>query len=39
LPNRYGTIEKFNHNYPLRYLPDQAHFRTIAIGAVLALIS
>jgi SAM-dependent methyltransferase len=33
LPNRYGAIEKFNHNYPLRYLPDKPHFRTIEIGA------
>ncbi len=33
LPNRYGAIEKFNHNYPLRYLPDQGHFRTVEIGA------
>jgi SAM-dependent methyltransferase len=30
---RYGAIEKFNHNYPLRHLPDQAHFRTLEIGA------
>jgi len=33
LPNRYGTVERFNHNYPLRYLPNQPHFRTIEIGA------
>jgi SAM-dependent methyltransferase len=33
LPNRFGAIEKFNHNYPLRYLPDKPHFRTIEIGA------
>jgi len=33
LPNRYGAIESFNHQYPLRYLPDQPHFRTIEIGA------
>lgn len=33
LPNRYGAIERFNHNYPLRHLPDQARFRTLEIGA------
>jgi SAM-dependent methyltransferase len=33
LPSRYGAIETFNHNYPLRYLPDGSHFRTIEIGA------
>jgi SAM-dependent methyltransferase len=33
LPNRYGAVERFNHRYPLRYLPDQPHFRTIEIGA------
>jgi len=33
LPNRYGMIEKFNHTYPLRHLPDQQRFRTIEIGA------
>jgi SAM-dependent methyltransferase len=33
LPSRYGVIEKFNHNYPLRHLPDQPYFRTIEIGA------
>lgn len=33
LPHRYGAIEKFNHQYPLRYLPDLPHFRTIEIGA------
>jgi SAM-dependent methyltransferase len=33
LPRRYGVIEKFNHSYPLRHLPDQSHFRTIEIGA------
>jgi hypothetical protein len=25
-------IEKFNHRYPLRYLPDLPRFRTIEIG-------
>ena len=33
LPQQYGTIEKFNHQYPLRHLPSQSHFRTIEIGA------
>ena len=33
LPKRYGSIEQFNHTYPLRHLPDQPHFRTIEIGA------
>jgi SAM-dependent methyltransferase len=33
LPKRYGSIERFNHGYPLKYLPDQPHFRTIEIGA------
>jgi SAM-dependent methyltransferase len=33
LPQRYGSIEKFNQTYPLRYLPDQARFRTVEIGA------
>ena len=33
LPVRYGAIEKFNHTYPLRHLPEQARFRTLEIGA------
>ena len=33
LPKRYGSIERFNHGYPLKYLPDQPRFRTIEIGA------
>ena len=33
LPQQYGAIEKFNHQYPLRHLPSQSHFRTIEIGA------
>lgn len=33
LPKRYGLIERFNHTYPLKHLPDQPHFRTIEIGA------
>jgi SAM-dependent methyltransferase len=32
LLQRYGMIEKFNHRYPLRYLPDLPRFRTIEIG-------
>lgn len=31
LPNRYGLIEKFNHQYPLRTLA--AGVRTLEIGA------
>jgi SAM-dependent methyltransferase len=33
LPKRYGSIERFNHGYSLKHLPDQPHFRTIEIGA------
>jgi SAM-dependent methyltransferase len=33
LPNKYGAIERFNHGYPLRFLPDQECFKTLEIGA------
>lgn len=33
LPQRFGIIEKFNHGYPLRHLPEQDHFKTLEIGA------
>ncbi|WLA68067.1 class I SAM-dependent methyltransferase [Bradyrhizobium diazoefficiens] len=33
LPNRYGAIERFNHGYSLRFLPNQTHFKTLEIGA------
>lgn len=33
LPRRYGPIERFNHQYPARSVPDAPHFRTIEIGA------
>src|SRR5262245_53898188 len=33
LPSAYGPIEKFNHGYPLRHLPDKPQFRTIEVGA------
>jgi SAM-dependent methyltransferase len=34
LPTRsYGVIEKFNHSYPLRFLPETRPFRTLEIGA------
>lgn len=33
LPQRYGRIEKFNHTYPLRYLPSVARWRTLELGA------
>ncbi len=33
LPKKYGAISRFNHHYPTRFLPQQAQFRTIEIGA------
>jgi SAM-dependent methyltransferase len=33
LPNRYGVIERFNHNYPLKVLPALSRFKTLEIGA------
>jgi SAM-dependent methyltransferase len=33
LPQRYGAIEKFNHNYPLRHLPAGQGWRTLELGA------
>jgi SAM-dependent methyltransferase len=33
LPRRYGAIEKFNHNYPLRHLPVGKKWRTLELGA------
>jgi SAM-dependent methyltransferase len=33
LPQRYGAIEKFNHTYPLRHLPDLDRWRTLELGA------
>jgi SAM-dependent methyltransferase len=33
LPQRYGAIERFNHTYPLRHLPDQDSWRTLELGA------
>lgn len=33
LPQRYGSIENFNHTYPLRHLPDRARWRTLELGA------
>lgn len=33
LPEQYGLIERFNHSYPLRHLPNVRPFRTIEIGA------
>lgn len=33
LPHRYGAIEKFNHTYPLRYLPSGSGWRTLELGA------
>jgi SAM-dependent methyltransferase len=33
LPLRFGAVEGFNHNYPLRFLPQQARFRTLELGA------
>lgn len=33
LPQRYGAIENFNHQYALRHLPPQNHWRTLEVGA------
>src|SRR5258708_13315907 len=33
LPNKYGAIERFNHGYPLRFLPEQERFKPLEIGA------
>ena len=33
LPNKYGAIERFNHGYPLRFLPGKERFKTLEIGA------
>ena len=33
LPGKYGIIERFNHGYPLKYLPAVKPFRTIELGA------
>jgi SAM-dependent methyltransferase len=33
LPRRYGAIECFNHNYPLRHIPPVAWCRTLELGA------
>jgi SAM-dependent methyltransferase len=29
----YGVVERFNHDYPLRFLPETRPFKTIEIGA------
>ncbi|HEX8168875.1 MAG TPA: class I SAM-dependent methyltransferase [Beijerinckiaceae bacterium] len=33
LPKKYGAIERFNHGYPQKVLPDKERFRTLEIGA------
>jgi SAM-dependent methyltransferase len=33
LPRRFGLVEKFNHGYPLKHLPDLPQFKTLEIGA------
>jgi SAM-dependent methyltransferase len=33
LPSQYGGVEKFNHTYPLRVLPEQPRWRTLELGA------
>lgn len=33
LPKKYGAIERFNHGYPLKHLPEARPFRTIELGA------
>jgi SAM-dependent methyltransferase len=33
LPTKYGAIERFNHEYALRFLPNQPTFKTLELGA------
>jgi SAM-dependent methyltransferase len=33
LPKRYGLIERFNHNYPIRQIKDTRRYKTLDIGA------
>jgi SAM-dependent methyltransferase len=33
LPRKYATIEKFNHTYPLRHVPQHSQWRTLELGA------
>jgi SAM-dependent methyltransferase len=33
LPKSFGVIEKFNHQYALRHLPDVPRWRTLELGA------
>ena len=33
LPEKYGIVENFNHNYPLKHLPDLRRFSTLELGA------
>lgn len=33
LPKHYGIVEAFNHSYPIRHLPELAHFKTLELGA------
>jgi hypothetical protein len=33
LPKRYGAVERFNHTYPLRHVPEAARWRTLELGA------
>lgn len=33
LPQKYSVVEKFNHNYPLRGIDPDQHYRTLDIGA------
>jgi SAM-dependent methyltransferase len=33
LPDRYNSIERFNHTYPMRLLPKEPRFKTLELGA------
>jgi SAM-dependent methyltransferase len=33
LAKRYSSIERFNHTYPLRRIPEGTHWRTLELGA------
>ena len=33
LPRRYDVIERFNHGYPLRVMPEKQQIRTLELGA------
>lgn len=33
LPEKFGVVERFNHTYPLRHIPQSKTFKTLEIGA------